>query len=88
MKNILLLLLIAFSADVFAQGSDPNMGIIPAPVSVKKDKGEFKLTPETIIFCDSPDTRAVHFLTDYLKKEGFVFSVTDISLVDKKQRNL
>lgn len=61
MKRILLAILIALPAQLFAQ-SDPNMGIIPAPVSVKKDKGDFKITPETIVFADSPDSKAVRFL--------------------------
>jgi hexosaminidase len=88
MRKILLLLLIAFSVAAFGQGQDPNMGIIPAPVSVKKDKGEFKLTPETIIFVDSPDNKAIRFFTSYMKKAGFVFNVTDINAVGKKQRDL
>ena len=87
MKRILLAILMALPAQLFAQ-SDPNMGIIPAPVSVKKDKGEFKITPETIVFADSPDSKAVHFFADYLRKSGFGGGVTDINLVDKKQRNL
>ncbi|MCW3122492.1 MAG: beta-N-acetylhexosaminidase [Flavipsychrobacter sp.] len=87
MKNILLALLIALPAPLFAQ-NDANMGIIPAPVSVKKEKGEFKLTPETIIFVDSPDSKAVRFFADYMKKAGFVGGVTDINQVDKKQRSL
>jgi len=87
MKRILLAILISLPAQLFAQ-SDPNMGIIPAPVSVKKDKGEFKITPETIVFADSPDSKAVRFFADYLRKAGFGGGVTDINLVDKKQRNL
>ena len=48
-----------------AQDIDPNMGIIPAPVSVKKAQGEFVLSQQTILFADSA-TKAVDFFKDYL----------------------
>jgi hexosaminidase len=50
-----------------AQGSDPNMGIIPAPVSVKKTSGEFVLSQQTVLFADSANNKAVAFFTDYLQ---------------------
>ncbi len=87
MRKILTALLLAVSTQTFGQSSDPNLGIIPAPVSVKRDKGEFKLTPETIIFVDSPDNKAVKFFAAYLKKNGFVASITDINTIDKKRRD-
>lgn len=39
MNRIVALLLLASPLASFAQGSDPNLGIIPAPVSVTKGKG-------------------------------------------------
>ncbi|MBK0378956.1 family 20 glycosylhydrolase [Mucilaginibacter segetis] len=46
---------------------DPNMGIIPAPVSVKKMPGEFVLSQQTIIQADTPSNKAVVFFSDYLR---------------------
>jgi len=85
MKKALLVLCIAFCSTAYGQGSDPNMGIIPAPVSVAKGKGEFKFTPETIVFVDSPDQKAMRFFADYLRKAGLAGSVTDLGMIDKKQ---
>jgi hexosaminidase len=54
---------------VKAQEADPNMGIIPAPVSVKKLQGAFTLNKETIIASDSINNPAVQFLIQYLKNK-------------------
>src|ERR1700727_2922447 len=51
-----------------AQDNDPNMGIVPAPVSVKKASGEFVLSQQTVLFADS-NTKAVSFFTDYLQNK-------------------
>ena len=83
--GLILLFVIACCADLFAQ-NDPYMGIIPAPVSVKKMKGEFKLTPETLILVDSPDSKAMRFFTDYLKKAKLNNSVSDINTISAKYR--
>lgn len=69
-KNIALLLftflfLVDFTAN--AQDADPNMGIIPAPVSVKKTSGEFVLSQQTVLLTDSIGNKAVAFFTDYLQ---------------------
>jgi hexosaminidase len=45
--SLLFTLLIAATTFVHAQDADPNMGIIPVPVSVKKSIGEFILSQET-----------------------------------------
>lgn len=71
-----------------AQKSDPNMGIIPAPVSVSKGKGEFKYSPETIVLVDSPEHKAVKFFTEYLRKAGLATSVTDMRTVDRNKMSL
>jgi hexosaminidase len=69
-KNITLLLstfvcLVCLNAN--AQDVDPNMGIVPAPVSVKKTSGEFVLSQQTTLFADSANNKAVAFFTDYLQ---------------------
>jgi hexosaminidase len=55
-----------FTGLVNAQDNDPNMGIIPAPVSLKKTAGEFVLSRETTLLADSVTNKAVVFLRDYL----------------------
>jgi len=54
---------------VKAQTTEPNMGIIPAPTSVKAMVGEFVLSQETIIAADSTDNKAVQFLVTYLQNK-------------------
>src|SRR3984885_12505378 len=69
-KNIVLLLFtFLFLVDLTAnaQDADPNMGIIPAPVSLKKTSGEFVLSQQTILLTDSIGNKAVAFFTDYLQ---------------------
>jgi hexosaminidase len=88
MKNILLLILLAFSGQLLAQSSDPNLGIIPAPVSVKKLAGEFRITPETMVLTDSPNHLATQFFANYLKKKGLGGSITDINTIAKANRSM
>lgn len=71
-KNIALsllafLCLFGFSAN--AQDNNPYMGIIPAPVSVKKTAGEFVLSQQTVLLADSSNNKAVVFFTDYLQNK-------------------
>ena len=49
---------------------DPNMGIIPAPVSVQKQIGAFVLSQETVIQADSVNNKAVQFLSSYLQSKS------------------
>src|SRR6201996_3598901 len=58
--------------NVNAQTPDPNMGIIPAPVSVKKAPGEFTLSQETVLLADSLNTPSVNFLTGYLQTKAML----------------
>lgn len=58
-----------FLNTVKAQVAEPNMGIIPAPVSVKPMAGEFVLSQETVIAADSIDNKAVQFFLSYLKEK-------------------
>ena len=70
-KSCLLFLLTVFifSSVVKAQNADPNMGIIPAPVSVQKQAGTFVLSQETLILADTVTNKAVRFLADYLQQK-------------------
>ncbi len=87
MKNILLFIMIAVSASCIAQ-DESYMGIIPAPVSARKGKGDFKITPETIILSDATDERGVHFFMDYLAKAGYTNRLTDIHNIPKTPQAL
>ena len=89
MKKIILpLFIILVSAfQSVGQGSDPYMGIIPAPENVTKVAGEFKITPETIILVDSPENKAIKYLAAELKRLGYSYTITDINGIDKKHRN-
>lgn len=88
MKKTLLIAFLTMPLGMFAQKSDPNMGIIPAPVSVNKGKGEFKFSPETIVLVDSPNHKAVKFFAEYLRKADLAMSVTDLATIDKKHLGL
>src|SRR6185312_838696 len=73
LKKILMSLCIGmacFSGIVNAQDGGPNMGIIPAPVSVKKGDGQFVLSQETVILADSINNKAVLFLKGFLLNEA------------------
>ncbi|MBX2907464.1 MAG: family 20 glycosylhydrolase [Taibaiella sp.] len=85
MKKSLLLALLALPLSLFAQKEDPNMGIIPAPTSVHRTRGEFKLTPETLVLVDSPNHKAIKFFKDYLLKNNLATSVTDMAMIDPKK---
>jgi hexosaminidase len=61
-----------FTGLVNAQDNDPNMGIIPAPVSLKKTAGEFVLSRETTLLADSVTNKAVVFLRDYLLNKAML----------------
>jgi hexosaminidase len=63
---MLFALLTVFATVLKAQDTDPNLGIIPVPVSVKKAPGQFALSQQTTIQADSPSNKAVLFFKDYL----------------------
>jgi hexosaminidase len=56
------------TVSVLAQDNDPNLGIIPAPVSVKKTSGTFSFSRLTVIKADKPTDKAVVFFKDFLAK--------------------
>ena len=65
--SLLLLFLCLININANAQDTNPNVGIIPAPVSVKKSAGEFVLSQQTVLFADSANNKAITFFTDYLQ---------------------
>ena len=85
MKNIFLAALLSLSAGAYAQ-NDANLGIIPAPVSVKQLKGAFKFNPETIILVDSPSGKQMKYFAAWLKQNGFQNDITDMSHLDKSHQ--
>jgi len=52
---------------IYAQDTNPNPGIIPAPVSLKKTSGEFALSRQTTVLADTISNKSVVFLTGYLQ---------------------
>jgi hexosaminidase len=69
-KPTLFVLLCLFFANIVkAQSADPNLGIVPAPVSIKKSAGEFVLSQESVIAADSVDNKAVKFFTGLLQNK-------------------
>ncbi len=83
MRKIFLALSIILATQSFAQ-TDVNLGIVPAPASINNTKGTFTLNPETSIIVDYPDHKAVRFLADYLKKNGYSNSIVNLNSMDKK----
>jgi hexosaminidase len=61
-----------FAGIVNAQDNNPDLGIIPAPVSLKKSSGEFILSQQTTLLADSLTNKAVVFLTDYLQNKAML----------------
>ena len=68
----LFFLFLFFEVSVNAQDTDPNLGIIPAPVSVKKSSGTFVLSVETRLFADTVSNKAVSFFADYLQNNAML----------------
>ncbi|WP_316841159.1 family 20 glycosylhydrolase [Pedobacter gandavensis] len=54
MKKLFTLVLLAFIAIEASAQQDQNMGIIPAPVSVKKSNGNFKLDKTVVLVSNDP----------------------------------
>ncbi|EHQ24528.1 family 20 glycosylhydrolase [Mucilaginibacter paludis] len=65
-KYFLLLIFTTSTVIATAQDANPNLNIIPAPVSIKKATGTFSLSMETAIQADTPSNKAVTFLASYL----------------------
>ena len=77
MKNILCqILLLSIGLNAFAQYKDPHMGIIPAPLSIKKTGAEFTFSDNTIIISDAATANEFAFLYQYLKDRGILNKVS------------
>lgn len=63
---LLLFLFQTFTA--YSQDNDPNLGIIPAPVSVKKTPGTFSFSRLTLVKADKLTDKTVLFLKDFLSR--------------------
>lgn len=86
MKKILGFALLLLSAHCFAQSNE--VAVIPAPASMTVSKGTFTLNPETNILVDFPDHKAVKFLADFLKKNGYSNPIVNINSMGSKPANL
>jgi hexosaminidase len=73
-KKVILLLVacVGLCGVVKAQDTDPNLGIIPAPVSVKKAAGTFVLSQETVLLADTIANKAVVFLADFVRNSAML----------------
>lgn len=65
-KYFLVLLLTLGGVFASAQDNNPNLNIIPAPVSLKKSTGTFLLSIETVFEADAPSNKSITFLAAYL----------------------
>lgn len=65
-KRVIVLLLLSGSLIANAQDANPNLNIIPAPVSIKKTTGTFSLSMETVIQADTPSSKTSSFFAAYL----------------------
>lgn len=65
-KYFFLLIFVTSPLIASAQDANPNLNIIPAPVSIKKASGTFSLSMETVVQADTPSNKAVTFLASYL----------------------
>jgi len=72
MRYIVVLFLLLLNVTSVAQTLDPDMGIIPAPVSVKSAGGEFIYSNETRFITEVAEgNRALSFFLDYMHSKEF-----------------
>ena len=57
---------------LIAQTENPNIGIIPAPFSIKKGDGQFTINNQTSLFADSIDAKAIIFFQAFLHNAGIL----------------
>jgi hexosaminidase len=88
MKKLLIAACCLLALQTNGQTGDNNLGIIPAPASVKKGKGVFKITPETSILTDSPAHRAIKYLSEYLRRNGYANTIVDAGTMMKKSTDV
>lgn len=71
MRKLFTIVLLAFLAIEASAQSDPNMGIIPAPVSVKKNSGTFKLDKTVVLISNEPkNSRMADLLNAFVTAKG------------------
>ncbi|RQO70092.1 beta-N-acetylhexosaminidase [Pedobacter sp. KBW06] len=71
MKKLFTIVLLAFLAIEASAQQDPNMGIIPAPVSVKKNSGTFKLDKTVVLISNEPkNSRMADLLNAFVTAKG------------------
>jgi len=71
MKKLFTIVLLAFLAVEASAQQDPNMGIIPAPVSVKKNSGTFKLDKTVVLMSNEPkNSRMADLLNAFVTTKG------------------
>ncbi|MGI4728401.1 MAG: family 20 glycosylhydrolase [Janthinobacterium lividum] len=56
-----------FAANCFSQNQDSNLGLIPAPATIKINTGQFLLHKRSIVKTELKNDRAVNFLNAYLQ---------------------
>lgn len=88
MKKLLSIVLLAFPyVDSLAQ-SDINMGIIPAPVSVKKNIGTFKLDKTVVLVSnDLKNAQSADLLNAFIVSKGG-FSLREVKTTATGQRSI
>ena len=68
----------------FSQVADPNLGIIPAPLSVEKQDGFFQINKETVLqFETESDQKVAQLFADLVKSQSGIDLVVAKSFVSK-----
>ncbi len=88
MKKLLVAVSLLLSFECLGQNNDAGIGIVPAPVSVVKDKGKFTITPETSFLVDSPGHKAVRYLAAYLKANGYNNGIVNLNTMGRKPETI
>jgi len=78
MRNLLLTALAAFFALSVSAQTDANMGIIPAPVSVVKNAGEFRLDKNILILTADRSSIMTSMLREFLEAKGVTVKVSSL----------
>lgn len=88
MKKLLSIVLLSFIyVNIFAQ-SDVNMGIIPVPVSVKKNSGNFKLDKTVVLVSnDANNAKSADLLNAFVVSRGG-FSLREVKSAAANERSI
>ena len=72
-KIVLSLILLATVPSVYSQSPDPNLGIIPAPQSVRITGGQFTFSREAaIMYGSESDRKIAELFHDFLRDNYFL----------------